>query len=438
MQQMQIALVVLEVTTLLHFLFKIIQMNSHSITFLLLLLLGTSCTYAQSDQEQIQKLETEQQTLEERQLKIHDELEQLRLAVIRQDLEALGTPTSTIEQTELVKHAGMFLLYDEQHEQARWVTHIILPQVNAGNLSRTNDFRIDPKVSTGTADKPDYWYSGFDRGHIAPSADFKWSKTAISESYFYSNMAPQRPELNREKWAELEGWGRSQVFNNKEQLVVVSGPILTDDLPKITQGENKKLSIPKQFYKIFLDNEGDEKKAIAFLMDNSSCNKPLVTYAVTVDEIEKLTGIDFFPNLDKALQDKLESSIDWALWDRASDKGMPDAVPLSMKQRPKNTINTLETDLFIDKNITVCGTVVSTKKTKSGAVFLNLDTKFPNQIYSVTIWASAIQNFSYSPEIELLGKKVCIRGKLTKKDGDAPSTNVTNEKKIEIIDEEDF
>ncbi len=411
-------------------------MKLSKITSLLVWLSATNIAMGQSTAEQIQKLETEKEQLTQRQTQIHNELEVLRLDAIRTDLENVGIPKGNFAETEVVKHAGMFLLYDEKHEQPRWVTHIVLPQVNQGNLSRTNDFRVDPKVSTGTADKPDYWYSGFDRGHIAPSADFKWSKTAISESYFYSNMAPQRPELNREKWAELEGWGRNQVFSSKEQLIVIAGPILEDGLPKITQGENKKLSIPKQFYKIFLDLEGKEKKAIAFVIQNGTCDQPLVTYATTVDAVEEMTGIDFFPNLPAEQQQELESKMEWTLWDKASDEGISNALPLKMDQRPKNTINTLETDLFIDRQATVCGTVVSTKKTKSGAVFLNFDTKFPNQIFTVTIWASAITNFSYSPEVELLGKKVCVRGRITqKKEGETPSINVSHERKIEIIDE---
>lgn len=412
------------------------KMKLNRIACILIGLLGANFSIAQGAQEQIDILESEQQKLVERQAEIHKELEVLRLGRIRDDLEEIGLPKGDFSATELVKHAGMMLLYDENHEQARWVSHIILPQVNQGNLSRTNDFRVDSKVSTGTADKPDYWYSGFDRGHIAPSADFKWSKTAISESYYYSNMTPQRPELNREKWAELEGWGRNQVFANKEQLIVVAGPILEEGLPKITQGDNKKLSIPKQFYKIFLDLEGEEKKAIAFVMNNGTCDKPLLTYATTVDEIEKITGLDFFSNLPIEQQEALEGKMDWKLWDKASEEGMSNATPLTMAQRPKNTINTLETDLFIDRQATVCGTVVSTKKTKSGAVFLNFDTKFPNQIFTVTIWSSAIANFSYSPEVELLGKKVCVRGRITKKkEGDTPSINVNHERKIEVIDE---
>ena len=108
-----------------------------------------------------------------------------------------------------------------------------------------NNFRKDELVTSGTASKADYWYSGYDRGHLAPSADFRWSKTALSESYFYSNMAPQLPELNREKWAELENAIREYVIENKIQVYVVTGGILNDSLPRMqNKGRENEVSIP--------------------------------------------------------------------------------------------------------------------------------------------------------------------------------------------------
>ena len=248
--------------------------------------------------------------------RILDELETLRLAWIREQMDKLGYPISQRE-LQIVKHSALTLGYSEPDEQAAWVQHMVIPEVEFANVSRTNDFRVDSLVTTGSAEETDYFlksvaadgeliYDGFgyDRGHLAPSADFRWSQKALSESYFYSNMSPQKPEFNRERWAELESWIRTYVVDFKEPVYVVTGPVLKEGLKQ--QGGNK-VSIPQQFYKIVLDLNGDDKKAIAFLMPNDHCAYPVSGYVTSVNEIEKLTGLDFFASLDDAEEEKLEA-----------------------------------------------------------------------------------------------------------------------------------
>ena len=170
----------------------------------------------------------------------------------------------------------MCLVYDEDHEQAKWVLHKISNDIIDGKVSRTNDFRVDPLIESGSAEEKDYFlkiklnsgkydYDGFgyDRGHLAPSADFRWSQKALSESYFYSNMSPQLPSFNREKWAELEGLIRSYIFENNRPLIVYTGPVLHDQLAKVSRSING-VSIPEQFFKIVIDYEIG--KTIAYLV----------------------------------------------------------------------------------------------------------------------------------------------------------------------------
>ena len=190
-------------------------------------------------------------------------IEKVKLDIIHMDLMAIGFPSDD----EVVHHKALSLAYSEEHEQAKWVAHIISPAIVGGGVHRTNDFRIDTLVKTGTAVEADYFlktvkdngdieYDGFgyDRGHLAPSADFRWSRIALSESYFYSNMSPQLPGFNREKWAELENQMRSYIFRNPEsQLYVVTGPIFTGELEVIERSENK-VAIPDQFFKVALDD----------------------------------------------------------------------------------------------------------------------------------------------------------------------------------------
>ena len=359
-----------------------------------------------------------------------DELEQLKLNKIQHDLMAVGNPICN-EDVEVIYHKAMVLGYNEKHEQAQWVSHIVLPDVEKGNVSRTNNFRKDKLITSGTACKADYWYSGYDRGHLAPSADFRWSKTALSESYFYSNMAPQLPELNREKWAELENAIREYVIENKIQVYVVTGGILHDSLP-IMRNEDREndVSIPNLFYKVILDNANH--RGIGFVMPNGICNYPIMSYAISIDSVEALTGINFFSKIEN--EDFTEQKIDIDIWQSGSKKG--DVIPLNPISLEKGRINSVQAKYNIGTKSTVCGTVVSTKYSeKSGATFLNLDKKFPNQIFSATIWKDNRANFSYIPEVELKNRKVCITGKIENNKG-TPTMNISNEKSIKFIREE--
>ncbi len=405
---------------------------SYKLLLTLFIFCVTLCS-AQSLATKIFEKENQLLDLDQKKKSALSELELLKLKKVQQDLKEIGYPISKHGE-QIVEHKAMVLGYDEKHEQARWVMHMVLPDIATGNTSRTNDFREDPLVKTGTAVKSDYWYSGYDRGHLAPSADFRWSPIALSESYFYSNMSPQLPELNREKWAELENFIRDYVLETKEPVYVVTGPVLKDSL-KTMQNKDREneVSIPDMYYKVILDNSGEEKRGVAFLIPNGNCSYPITSYATSIDVVERLTGIDFYSNLTKDESVNIEENYVESEWQVGKNDG--NVSPLNPTDLPKGKINTVQAKYNIGTKSCVCGTVVSTKYSeKSGAVFLNLDKKFPNQIFSATIWKDARSNFSYLPEIELKDKKVCLTGKIENKRG-TPTVNLTSEKKVEIIDE---
>lgn len=340
----------------------------------------------------------------------------------------------------LIEHQAMILVYSEKHEQAKWVAHIISTEILEGAVGRTNDFRIDTMIKTGSSEEKDFFlrktvngkteYEGFgyDRGHLAPSADFKWSKTALSESYYYSNMSPQLAEFNREGWAKLEGMLRGYVYENGVSLYVITGPVLTDNLKTVPQSINQ-VSIPKYFYKIAFDKENEI--AIAFLVPHKELEYPIEYYSVSIDSVEAVTGINFFASIDSVTEINIEQQADYKPF--LPKKGRNDIVP--MRELSKKKINTVQARKYIntDKKVTVCGTVVSTHKSKKGHVFINLDKSFPNQIFSITIWESSSVNFSYSPESFLTGKKVCVTGKVVDYKGTA-SMYIESEKHVDIID----
>lgn len=202
---------------------------------------------------------------------------------------------------QIIHHTHYSLSYSEEHEQAEWVSYVLNPPFLNGSTARTDDFRMDEKVLTQSANSGDYLYSGWDRGHLVPAADMVFSNRSMSESFYYSNISPQNPLFNRGGWKKLErqirDWGRSS------EIIVVTGGVLTDNGLK-SIGENK-VSIPKNFYKVVYAPEMEEM--IGFVMPNQKIYSDLISYATTVDEIEKLTGINFFIELSEEQQNQLES-----------------------------------------------------------------------------------------------------------------------------------
>ena len=409
--------------------------STHPLSTLLFILFGfmlPSSLWGQDSsnlEAQIESLEEELQANKDESIATESALEKLKLLRIHKDLEHLGYPLQG-HSGQTVRHTAMVLNYNEQHEQANWVAHIITPEIIQGNRSRSNDFRQDSLITTETPVTEDYWNSGFDRGHLAPSADFRWSKIALSESYYYSNMSPQRPELNREIWAELEGKLREVVIRENTQVYVVTGGVLEDSLPNI--GVVNEVSVPNYYYKVALMYEGAQRKGIGFILPNGPTHYPLMSFAVSIDSVEKRTGINFFPHIPPAEEKEVEGQFNSELW--VSDKEKGEALPIDMEILPKGFVNTTAAKYHIDGKIGTCGTVVSTKYHEpSGATFLNLDRKFPNQVFSVTIWKDSRTNFSYMPEHFLLNKKVCISGVVTMSRG-TPTVNVKNEKQIRMLD----
>jgi len=404
------------------------------------------CAFAQSDLNTQIKIKQDSINLYATKIKaIEHSIEDLKFLKIRQELKTIALPK--FEQgEELIEHLAMSLVYSEKHEQAKWVAHIITPDVVKGSEGRTNDFRPDPLIKTGSAVDRDYFIKtqkpddgkfeykgyGFDRRHLAPSADFRWSQRALSESYYYSNMSPQRGEFNRDSWAKLEDMMRGYIYRNPTaQLYIITGAILTDNLPKINEGVNK-VSIPEKYYKIAVDLQN--KRAIAFLMPNKKADYPHESYATSIDEIEKLTGLDFFYQLDDKLENELEAQT--ASKPFLSPTEQEDIEPIYPANLPRGMFNTIQAKIYADKGekITVCGTVVSTKLSSKGNIFLNLDKRFPNQIFSITIFKDKVANFSYSPEEFLMGKKIYVKGKVTLFNN-MPSMTIENEKAIEVVNE---
>ncbi|MFY0653231.1 MAG: DNA/RNA non-specific endonuclease [Cyclobacteriaceae bacterium] len=212
----------------------------------------------------------------------------------------------------IVEHSYFTLCYDEKNEQAKWVAYSLTSK-NLANAAykRKDNFRTDPMVSTESASPTDYKKSGYDRGHLAPAADFTWTEQGLDDSFFMSNMSPQVPGFNRGIWKKLEEQVRDWAEEN-DKLYIVTGPVIEKKTKKI--GKNK-VSVPQYYYKAILDIEEPELKAIGFLMKNEKSSKRIMTYAISIDELEEKTGLDFFPILPNELETRLEREVNKGLWD---------------------------------------------------------------------------------------------------------------------------
>ena len=210
---------------------------------------------------------------------------------------------------ELVRHTWFALAYNEDSEQAEWVAYeLTRDRLNENWAERPNTFRPDPDVRTESATPRDYTSSGFDKGHLCPAADMAFNAQAIDETFLMSNISPQQPAFNVGIWRELEELTRDWARKFKK-LYVVTGPLIDERAPQIGFS---KVRVPIAFYKVLL--APDQLRAIAFIMPNQVSEKPVMSYACSIDRVEEKTGVDFFPKILKGLNEELEASLDPDAW----------------------------------------------------------------------------------------------------------------------------
>ena len=225
-------------------------------------------------------------------------------------------------------HNNYFLSYSEQDEQAEWVAYeVTYEEVSSNNCAKSTEFFEDPIIETKSAQPYDYKYTGYDKGHMAPSADMRFDPVAQKECYYMSNMSPQLHSFNAGLWNDLENYVRylARAYN---RIYVVTGPVLKGCNNKLTKTfkdgtkQQTRITLPDYYFKIIFDSSYEKNmKMIAFLMPNKDCNdNDIFHYATTVDQVEKLTGIDFFKNLPKDVQHELESKYDEKAWKKIPKK----------------------------------------------------------------------------------------------------------------------
>ncbi len=227
---------------------------------------------------------------------------------------------------KVYRHKHYFLSYSERDEQPEWVSYeLTYDEVTNQSVKKEDFFTEDPIIETGSAQYSDYSGTGYDRGHMAPAADFRFDKTAQLECYHMSNMSPQIHAFNAGLWNDLEMttryWARLY-----DKIYVVSGPLLTGNEAKLTKKKGDrniktKVSIPTHHFKVVFDySNKTHPKMIGFLMPNEAGLKgKIMDYAMSVRDLEKKTGIDFFKNMPKEAQNYLETYVkksEWKTYDK--------------------------------------------------------------------------------------------------------------------------
>lgn len=218
---------------------------------------------------------------------------------------------------QLLYRLAYTVSYNLDNKIPNWVAWKETKQYANGKLKRTssNAFREDEQVRKPRASLEDYKHSGWSRGHMYPAGDAKWSKTAMYESFLLTNICPQDQKLNAGDWEEIESLCR-QWAKRYGEIYIVCGPILDKNFSTI--GKNK-VAVPKAFFKVVL-SMNPEPKAIGFICENAPNNFEIQDYVLSVDEVERIIGIDFFPFLEDSIENKVEAQSNLKLWLRKGNK----------------------------------------------------------------------------------------------------------------------
>jgi endonuclease G len=218
---------------------------------------------------------------------------------------------SEMAREVIIHHKAFSLSYNTSYALPSWVSYkVTKSQVNKENPFK-GKYKKDPLITFRAADKKDYKNSGYLMAQLVNYLDVLNIEAAAEETFYMSNIVPMKLAFHRHIWLGCENLVRMWVANT-EGLYVITGPIIEADAPFPTMGDNK-ISVPNRYYKIVYDEKS--QKAIGFLFKNGTSSGTLKSYSRSIDEIEKLTGIDFLPELDEATSKEVEGKVDYDHWD---------------------------------------------------------------------------------------------------------------------------
>lgn len=204
----------------------------------------------------------------------------------------------------LLRRDGYTVSYNKDRKIPNWVAWHLTAAHTKGDSQRDNMmFTEDEDVPYPRATDDDYYNSRYDRGHMCPAGDNRWDRRAQMQTFLFSNVCPQNHGLNKGDWNDLEiqcrYWAKSL-----GDIYIVTGPVFYNGVQH-TIGRHK-VAVPDAFFKVLLCDRG-KSKAIGFIYPNRGGHKNMKEYVRPVDEIERITGIDFFPALDDRVEDAVEA-----------------------------------------------------------------------------------------------------------------------------------
>jgi endonuclease G len=226
----------------------------------------------------------------------------LLLALLPASAQApVGSPACPGEPADRV---FFYTCHSPDHKVPFWVAHILTPeQIEGGAAPRPSRFRPDHGLASRSAADRDYHSSGFHRGHLAPAADFS-SSDAVRATFLLSNAVPQQPSVNTGAWRRLENAIR-RAARSSDRVHVFTGTLFEGEPKTIGPGQ---VAVPSHTYKVILLIQGDSTKMFAAIVPNQeNVSGSLEQFSVTVDEVERRSGLDFFSELEDALENELES-----------------------------------------------------------------------------------------------------------------------------------
>ncbi len=209
---------------------------------------------------------------------------------------------------ELVEYTGFNVSFNADLHIPNYVVYELTRSEVQGEEPRSNKFLCDERVK-GCPTTTDYTGSGYDRGHMAPAADMKWSKQAMKESFYLTNICPQNHSLNSGGWKRLEEKVRAWA-DRDSAIIVISGPLLDGPVSRLASG----VAVPTGFFKVVLAPFVSPVRAIAFVYKNEGGQKKVELQATSVDEVEQLTGFDFFSSLPDDIETEIEKSSNYNEW----------------------------------------------------------------------------------------------------------------------------